>query len=50
MARTDAAVLQARAAGAAIEVVAARLAPRFRRRAAHHHAGGFAPTVTGVAL
>ena len=41
MAGTDAAVLQARAAEAAIEAVAARLAPRFRRRAAHHHAGAY---------
>jgi SRSO17 transposase len=41
MARTDAVVLQAGAAGAEIEAVAARLRPRFRRRAAHRHAGAY---------
>jgi SRSO17 transposase len=41
MAGTDAAVLQARAADAEVDAVAARLRPRFRRRAAHHHAGAY---------
>ena len=41
MAGTDAAVLRARAADAEIDAVAARLRPRFRRRAAHHHAGSY---------
>jgi len=41
MAGTDAAALRARAAEAGIEAVAARLGPRFRRRAAHQHAGAY---------
>jgi SRSO17 transposase len=41
MAGTDAAVLRARAAEAGIEAIAARLRPRFRRRAAHRHAGAY---------
>ena len=47
MARTDAAVLQARAAEAEIEAVTARLAPRFRRRAAHYHAGAYVRGLLG---
>ena len=49
MAGTDAAVLRARAAGAEVEVVAARLRPRFRRRAAHHHAGAYLRGLLGEA-
>jgi SRSO17 transposase len=41
MARTDAAALRARAAEAEIEAAAERLRPRFRRRAAHRHAGAY---------
>jgi SRSO17 transposase len=41
MAGTDAATLQARAANTELEAVAARLGPRFRRRAAHRHAGAY---------
>jgi len=41
MAGTDAAALQARAADAELEAVAEQLRPRFRRRAAHHHAGAY---------
>jgi SRSO17 transposase len=41
MAGTDAAALRARAAEAEVEAVAARLGPRFRRRAAHGHAGAY---------
>jgi SRSO17 transposase len=41
MAGADAATLRARAADAGIEAIAARLRPRFRRRAAHHHAGAY---------
>jgi hypothetical protein len=41
MARTDAAALRVRAAEAEVEAVAARLRPRFRRRAAHRHAGAY---------
>src|SRR5215207_9791806 len=41
MAGTDAATLQARAANTELEAVAARLRPRFRRRAAHRHAGAY---------
>jgi SRSO17 transposase len=41
MAGRDAAVLQARAADAGLDAVAARLRPRFRRRAAHRHAGAY---------
>jgi SRSO17 transposase len=41
MAGTDAAVLQARAADAEVEMVTARLRRCFRRRAAHQHAGAY---------
>src|SRR5688572_7980014 len=41
MAGTDAAALRVRAAAAEIEAVAAQLGPRFRRRAAHRHAGAY---------
>src|SRR5215211_5872241 len=41
MAGTDTAVLQAQAAEADIETVVARLRPRFRRWAAHQHAGAY---------
>jgi SRSO17 transposase len=41
MAGPDAVVVQTRAAEAEIEAVAARLRPRFRRRAAHHHAAAY---------
>jgi SRSO17 transposase len=41
MAGTDAVVLQARAADAEVDAVVARLRRRFRRRAAHHHAGAY---------
>jgi SRSO17 transposase len=41
MAGTDAATLRARGAEAELEAVAMRLRPRFRRRAAHRHAGAY---------
>src|SRR5215212_6471605 len=41
MARTDAARLRVRAAEAEVAAVAARLRPRFRRWAAHQHAGAY---------
>jgi SRSO17 transposase len=49
MAGTDAAVLQARAAAAGLDAVAARLRPRFRRRAAHRHAGAYLRGLLGEA-
>jgi SRSO17 transposase len=49
MAGTDAAARQARAAEAGIEAVAARLRPRFRRRAAHRHAGAYLRGLLGDA-
>jgi len=49
MAGTDAAVLQARAAAAGLDAVAARLQPRFRRRAAHRHAGAYLRGLLGEA-
>jgi len=49
MAGTDAAVLQARAAAAGLDAVAARLRPRFRRRAAHRHAGAYLRGLMGEA-
>jgi SRSO17 transposase len=48
MAGTDAAARQARAAEAELEVVAARLRPRFRRRAAHRHAGAYVRGLLGA--
>ena len=41
MAGTDAVALRVRAASAEVEAVATRLRPRFRRRAAHQHAGAY---------
>ena len=41
MAGTDAATLRARVADAELDAVTARLRPRFRRRAAHQHAGAY---------
>ena len=49
MAGTDAAALQVRAAEAEIDAVAARLRPRFRRRAAHRHAGAYLRGLLGEA-
>jgi SRSO17 transposase len=49
MAGTDAAVLQARAADAEVETVVARLRRRFRRRAAHQHAGAYLRGLLGDA-
>jgi hypothetical protein len=41
MAGTNAATKRVRVAGAEVGRVAARLRPRFRRRAAHHHAEAY---------
>jgi SRSO17 transposase len=47
MARTDAVARQASAAEAEVEVIAARLRPRFRRRAAHRHASAYVRGLLG---
>src|SRR5919198_3151622 len=47
IAGTEAAALRVRAAEAEGETVAARVRRRFRRRAAHHHAGAYLRGVLG---